>query len=256
MRPPRLKTPFRIFPKVTLTLLGVTLGVSGCASAQTRGPQVQAASAAATATRSQSDSTRYSRLTPEDYRLVAAELDIPVAAIRAVVEIEAGPAAKGFTPDSLPIINFDLTMFRQACARRKINLNKYKKSHAVVFNAPDRKKYGTTQRAQYARLRSAMEIDSIAAIEGTFWGMFQIGGFNWKLCGCSSPEDFVEKMSYSEREQLELFAEFLKARNLLRFIREKKWADFALRYNGPGYKKHRYDSKMAAAFRKFNSEEP
>nr|WP_238337401.1 N-acetylmuramidase domain-containing protein [Muribaculum gordoncarteri] len=57
----------------------------------------------------------------------------------------------------------------------------------------------------YERLKSALSIDSIAAIEGTFWGMFQIGGFNWKKCGTESPVDFARRMSTSEKEQLELF---------------------------------------------------
>lgn len=198
------------------------------------------------------DSLRYVCLTLQDYEDVAKELDIPVAAIRAVVEIEAGPGGEGFNPDHTPLINFDLTMFRQSAKRHGINLDKYRSSHATVFKPLDRQKYGSTQAAQYARLKSAMGIDTVAAIEGTFWGMFQIGGFNWKLCGCTSPREFVELMSYSEREQLELFAAFIRERNLVGYIRKKQWAEFALRYNGPGYKKHRYDSRLKAAFQRFS----
>lgn len=206
----------------------------------------------AAAEEQEDDASRYTSLTMADYKAVADELGIPVAAIRAVVEIEAGPKGEGFNPDNTPIINFDLTMFRQAAKRQGINLNKYKSSNAVVFRALDRKKYGSIQSAQYARLHSAMEIDTVAALEGTFWGMFQIGGFNWKLCGCKSVREFVELMSYSERAQLELFARFMEARNLVRFIRNKQWSEFALRYNGPGYKKHGYDKRMASAYKRFS----
>lgn len=198
------------------------------------------------------DSLRYVALTPADYQSVADELGISVAAIRAVVDIEAGPKGEGFNPDHTPIINFDLTMFRQAARRRGINLNKYKSSHAVVFAAPNRKKYGSYQAAQYARLDAAMTIDTIAALEGTFWGMFQIGGFNWKICGCGSVREFVHLMSYSEREQLELFAAFLRARSLVTYLKNREWAKFALRYNGTGYKKHGYDTRMAAAYAKYS----
>lgn len=195
-----------------------------------------------------SDSLRYISLTQTDYDKVAAELDIPVAAIRAVVEIEAGPRGEGFNPDHTPIINFDLTMFRQAARRRGININNYRKSHPVVFAPLNRRRFGSTQGAQYARLDSAMTIDTVAALEGTFWGMFQIGGFNWKLCGCSSVRDFVTRMKDSELAQLELFAAFIKSRGLDKYIRARDWAGFSLRYNGPGYKRMRYDSRMAAAF--------
>lgn len=198
----------------------------------------------------ETDSLRYRTLTRADYEEVAKEMDIPVAAIRAVVDIEAGARGEGFNPDHTPIINFDLTMFRQAARRRGIDINKYRGSHPVVFQAPNRRKYGSMQAAQYARLDAAMTIDTIAALEGTFWGMFQIGGFNWKLCGCGSVREFVHLMSYSEREQLELFAKFLKSRNLDQYIRNRDWSRFALCYNGPGYKKMRYDSRMAAAFAK------
>ncbi len=198
------------------------------------------------------DSLRYKTLTLGDYKKVASELDIPVAAIRAVVSIEAGPKAAGFNPDSTPIISFDLAMFKQAAKRRGIDLNLYKESHPVVFNSLNKRKYGSTQGAQYARLKGAMSIDSIAALEGTFWGMFQIGGFNWKLCGCESVYDFVERMSYSELEQLELFAAFMRARRLVKYIKAQDWDGFSLRYNGPGYKKHSYEARMAKAYEEFS----
>lgn len=198
------------------------------------------------------DSLRYKTLTISDYQRVASELDIPTAAIRAIVSIEAGPKAEGFNPDSTPIISFDLAMFRQAAKQRGIDINLYKESHPDVFNKLNKKKFGSTQKAQYARLKSAMSIDSIAALEGTFWGMFQIGGFNWKLCGCESVFDFIERISHSELEQLELFAAFMRARNLVKYIRAKDWDAFSLRYNGPGYKKHSYEIRMAKAYEEFS----
>lgn len=201
------------------------------------------------------DSLRYRTLTASDYEAVAGELDIPVACIRAVVDIEAGPKCEGFNPDNTPLINFDLTMFRQGARRRGINLNKYKASHAVVFAAPNVRKYGSRQAAQYARLDAAMTIDTVCALESTFWGMFQIGGFNWKICGCGSVREFVHRMSYSEREQLELFAAFLRARNLTSYLKNREWAKFSLRYNGAGYKKMGYDTRMAAAYARYSKQE-
>jgi len=194
---------------------------------------------------------RYLRLTEEDYAAVAAKLGINTAAIKAVVDIETGQRHEGFTADCKPIINFDLSMFKRFASRRGIKLGQYRKSHAVVFSSPNVARYGSRQSAQYARLDAAMTIDSVAAIEGTFWGMFQIGGFNWKLCGCESIGQFVERMSHSEREQLELFAAFVKSRGLDKYLRAHNWSGFSLRYNGPGYKRMGYDVKMAAAYRRY-----
>lgn len=201
------------------------------------------------------DADRYTRLTLDDYSAVADELGISVACIRAVVEIETGNRGEGFGPDSLPLINFDATMFRKYARLRGIDPGKYRQSHPEVFAKPDVRRHGSLQKAQYARLHRAMEIDTVAALEGTFWGMFQIGGFNWQLCGCDSVQQFVQRMAYSEREQLELFAAFVRARKLDRWLVKRDWAAFALRYNGPGYHKLNYDTRMARAYRKYLNEE-
>lgn len=193
----------------------------------------------------------WDRLTEDDYREVAAELDVEVAAIKAVVDIETGRKHQGFWKKGKAIINFDLSIYRTYVPRHGVNLSKARKKYPVIFRSPDVKKYGSQQAAQYARLEAAMEIDRASALESCFWGMFQIGGFNWRKCGCESVDEFCALMNRSERDQLELFAAFCRANDLVRFIRKKDWSAFALRYNGPGYKKHRYHKKMADAYKKF-----
>lgn len=197
------------------------------------------------------DVPHYGPLNEDDYRRIAEELGVEPAAIHAVVEIETGKTRRGFYADGYPVINFDLPVFRRAAARRGINLNKYASSHPTVFSAPNIRKYGSQQRAQQARLDAAMTIDSIAAIESTFWGMFQIGGFNWKLCGAESRADFVRMMKRSEFDQLRLFANYIRNTGLLQYLKSKNWAAFAKIYNGPSYASRGYHTRMAAAYRKF-----
>ncbi|MDE6308697.1 MAG: N-acetylmuramidase family protein [Muribaculaceae bacterium] len=194
---------------------------------------------------------RYARLTEDDYRQVAEELGVEVAAIKAVVDIEAGVKHQGFSAPGKALVNFDLSMFRKFSQNRGVNLNKYRKSHSTVFSAPNAKKYGSHQAAQLERLEQAKTINHDAAIEGTFWGMFQIGGFNWKKCGAESLDDFERRMNLSEREQLEMFAQFMKNDGLVKYLKNKDWAGFALRYNGPGYRKRNYHGRMAAAYNKY-----
>lgn len=190
------------------------------------------------------------RLTEEDYIDVARELGVEVAAIKAVVDIEAGKSHQGFWAPGKPLINFDLTMFRKFAQKRGVNLSKFRSSHAVVFSGPNASKYGSRQAGQQARLDAAKLINEQAAIEGTFWGMFQIGGFNWKKCGCESMDEFVERMSRSERDQLELFAKFIENSGLTKYLKAKNWSAFALRYNGPSYASRGYHTKMASAYRR------
>lgn len=190
------------------------------------------------------------RLTDDDYREVAEYLGVETAAIKAVVDIEAGRAHQGFFAPGKPIINFDLTMFRRFARKHGINLSRYNGSHAIVFSRPNAKRHGSTQAAQHARLDAAKSIDYVTAIEGTFWGMFQIGGFNWKLCGCDDIHDFVNKMNTSERTQLNLFAEFIRRQGLDKYLRNKNWAAFAYRYNGPSYASRGYHTRMASAYKR------
>lgn len=194
---------------------------------------------------------RSGRLTERDYKEVAEELGVEVAAIKAVVEIEAGKSHQGFWDEGKPLINFDLTIFRQMAKRNKVNLSKYSRSHSVVFSRPDSRKYGSQQAAQQARLDAAMTIDTLTAVQGTFWGMFQIGGFNWKKCGAASPEEFVRLMSRSERDQLELFGEFIVNSGLLSALKTKNWRAFAKGYNGPSYAARGYHTRLANAYARY-----
>ncbi len=193
-------------------------------------------------------------LTERDYEEFAAQFGVEVPAIKAVVEIETGKQHIGFWAEGKPIINYDLTVFRQMARKNKIDLSRYATSHAAAFGRPNISRYGSYQAAEQALLDCAMSIDSLSAIEGTFWGMFQIGGFNWHLCGCSSAQDFVKKMSTSERAQLELFGEFLSHTGLLKYLQAKNWSKFARWYNGPSYASRGYHTRLARAYAKFKGE--
>lgn len=199
-------------------------------------------------------SKRSGRLTEEDFKEVAAELGVEVAAIKAVVEIEAGRTHQGFWSENKPIINFDLAVFRKMAAKNKVSLSAAAKNHPVIFARPNVAKYGSQQAGQQARLDAARKVHDLSAIEGTFWGMFQIGGFNWKICGTSSPDEFVELMSRSERDQLELFAVFLKNTGLLQHLRNKNWAAFARGYNGNNYAARGYHTRLASAYAKYKKQ--
>ncbi len=186
-------------------------------------------------------------LTEADFEEVAARLGVDVAAIKAVVEIEAGKTHQGFAAPGQPLINFDLSMFRRFATRRGVNLSKYSKSHSIVFTSSK----GSQARA-HRRLEAAKSINHHAAVEGTFWGMFQIGGFNWKKCGAESLDDFVCRMARSERDQLDMFAEFITNAGLLKHLQNKNWAAFARGYNGPSYARRAYHTRMASAYAKHN----
>lgn len=190
--------------------------------------------------------TRYSSLTEQDFRLVADELGVEVAAMKAVVAIEAGADMKGFWAPGVPVVNFDPSMYRQFASKAP------SKAGDKDAKVPE----GLTGYAlkEWKQLTNARKTNAQGADMGTFWGMFQIGGFNYKLCGCKSVPEFVERMSYSELEQLELFAQFIINTGILKHLKNKDWAKFARAYNGPSYARRGYHTKMANAYKKFSAQ--
>ncbi len=185
-------------------------------------------------------------LTEQDFEEVAAGLGVEVAAIKAVVEIEAGRSHQGFSAPGVPIVNFDYSMFSRFAAKKGVNLSKYRQSHPMVFNGGGRR----GQSGEYQRLQYAKAIHPAAAIEGTFWGMFQIGGFNWSKRAMEGIEEFERLMSCSERDQLDLFAAFVKSTGLLKHLQSKNWSAFARGYNGPSYASRGYHTRLANAYRR------
>ena len=180
------------------------------------------------------EKTRYTKLTDEDFRIVAEELGVEVAAIKAVVSIEAGSNMKGFWAPGVPVINFDRAMYNRFRSKA------VDKSGAKGEKVPE----GLTGYAlqEWTQLINARKVNAQGANMGTFWGMFQIGGFNYKLCGCESVDEMVKLMAYSELEQLELFATFITNAGMLPDLKKKNWAGFARKYNGASYPRRTIES--------------
>ena len=193
------------------------------------------------------DPNRYKHLTDADFEKVAAELGVETAAIKAVVSIEAGAAMKGFWAPGVPVINFDRTMYKKYAPKAA--------SRAGAKGETVPKGLSGYALSEWTQLINARKTNAQGANMGTFWGMFQIGGFNYKVCGCESVDEFVRLMSYSELEQLELFAAFLRNTGYVNELRALNWAGFARKYNGPSYARRGYHTKMAKAYARVKAEE-
>jgi hypothetical protein len=182
-------------------------------------------------------------LTEQDYQRSADRLDCEVAAIKAVDEVEA--SGQGFLPSGEPKILFEAHIFD------RLTNGRFRKSHPTLSSAKwDRKLYGPAGQHQHKRLAQAVALDRESALQSASYGRFQVMGFNWKLCGYRSLQHFINAMYRSEGDHLDAFVGYVKARGLADELQRKDWAGFALGYNGPGYKENRYDTKLAAAYRK------
>ena len=190
---------------------------------------------------------RYTTLTDYDYRIIAEELDVEIAAIKAVVRIEAGASLEGFWAPGVPVINFDRAMYNKVRSTSKAKAPAGEAVPSGIKSA-----YG---RKEWSQLVAARKANLDKANMGTFWGMFQIGGFNYKQCGRETVQEFVDRMSFSEFEQLQLFANFIKNTGMLTDLRNKNWAGFARKYNGSSYRARGYHTRMAREYQKYKAQE-
>jgi N-acetylmuramidase len=190
-------------------------------------------------------------LTNEDFARAAKELNVEVAAIRAVAEVEA--AGAGFLADGRPAILYEAHIFHAETKGKHANA---KDRRGVALSSPswNSKLYGATGAAQHNRYEDARQLDADAANKACSWGTFQILGQNHKVCGFDNSQDFVDAMwTGGASAHLDAFVKFIKGNNLDGALRNKDWAKFARGYNGPGYAQNAYDKKMASAYARWKA---
>lgn len=182
-----------------------------------------------------------------DYGDAANQLGCDKAAVMAVVDVEA--AGDGFLPDGRCDILFERHKFFQAI-EKKYGTSKAKElqsQHPTICN-PESGGYAGNE-GEYPRLAVAEAIDAECAAASASWGMFQIMGFHFALCGYPSAVAFSEAMKASERNQLKAFVAFVKSQTgMLAALRARDWTTLARLYNGPKYYEHKYDTRLATAY--------
>ncbi|WAP68170.1 N-acetylmuramidase family protein [Jiella pelagia] len=187
------------------------------------------------------------RLTATDYQDAANFLKTGVAEIRAVVEVEA--AGRGFFPDNRPKILFEPHVFyrqlgpgmeRDAAVQAGVAYKKWKT-----------KPYPKSANERYQQLATAMNINITMALRSASWGLPQMMGFNYTVCGYAGVISMVEDFKKGERQQLVAMLKFFQSRGIDDDLRAHRWVDFAGPYNGPGQAVF-YANKLKAAYEKFS----
>jgi len=189
-------------------------------------------------------------LTEADFQAAGRTLGCSAAAVKAVCEVEAPQGA--FDDAGRPRILFEGHKFSAATGGR------YDRSHPTLSHPRwTREHYARGATAdirnagEHQRLQNAAALDRQAALASASWGRFQILGSNHRACGFATVQAFINAIYAGERVQLDAFVAFILNEGLAPAMRERRWAEFARRYNGPAYAENNYDGKLAAAFRKF-----
>ncbi len=199
-------------------------------------------------------------LSEQNLQQAAESLNIEVAAIKAVNEVES--RGEGFLNDQ-PVILFERHVFWKRLKGVGIDPRPLQAGNEDILSTQWGGYIGGV--AEYGRMTRAQMINSAAALESASWGLFQIMGYHWKALGYDDVKDFVVRMQHSEADHLEAFVRFLKANRLERYLRLAEGQDslqlsnfthFARRYNGPMYERNHYHTKMMKAYRRYKKQQP
>ncbi len=191
-----------------------------------------------------------------DIEAFAQTHELEIAVVQAVRDVESN--GNGFLSNGLPVILFEGHIFWRQLEKRGYNPASMVPGYEDVLYRYWTRKYYQGGIGEWNRLRKAATIRSdIKVSEAAYcsasYGLFQIMGFHYELLGYATVMEFVADMKKDEATQLKAFGEFLSANQLLTYLRNHQWTAFARRYNGPGYKQNQYDTKLAAAYRKYTA---
>lgn len=161
--------------------------------------------------------------------------------IHAVIDVEA--SGGGFDAKKRPKMLFEPHVFYR-------NLTGVERTHAVSAGlAYAAWKPGAYPSDSYPRLSAAMAINETAALKAASWGLGQILGENFVAAGYDSPQQMVLAfVEGGESEHLAAMVRFIVHNKLDDELRAHNWAGFARGYNGAGYAKNGYHTKLAARY--------
>ncbi len=202
------------------------------------------------------------KITEQSFVNAAKKIGCSVAMVKAIYEVES--QGSGFLATGEVKILFEPHIFWKELRNKGIDPQKVLNSKPILNDKKQvigseydnilyptwgTKPYGKISE-QHKRLDKAVKIDRDAALKSASWGLFQILGNNYKLCGCASLQGFINKMSEGEESQLELFVNYIINSHLDDEMREEDCVGFARAYNGPMYYKNSYDKKIKIALKK------
>jgi len=178
----------------------------------------------------------------------AKKLGLGVNVLKAVAIVESmGHGFLDYTPIK-PKILFEGHVFYRLLTKAGYDTVEIAKRYPTIcFKAYTRSHYRGGNE-EFIRLKTAMTIDYDIALESASWGMFQIMGFNYALCGFKDVKTYVNSNYNGADNHFMNFCAFIKNRGLIKFLKDKDFSKFARYYNGVGYKSNKYDDKMRDAY--------
>lgn len=187
---------------------------------------------------------------------MARDVAIMPSMLLAIVDKESTGA--GFLPDGRAVILFERHKFYQ------FTKAKYNEKQAEAWRAENSNVcfpvwthdayFGGA--GEWDRFEAARSMEAEIAMLSTSWGLMQVMGFNYHVCGYDNVQDMVQDMTLNETLQMRAAINFIcKQPNLYTAAKNRNFEGVARVYNGAGFKKNNYDvilAQLEAKNRNFN----
>lgn len=184
----------------------------------------------------------------------AQRLGVEPAALCAVVQIESGgvvfAAVEGRNE---PLIRFEGHYLDR---RLKGAVRDAARRAGLAHPEAGKIKNPKDQPGRYRMLTRAFEYGAAEAIESCSWGVGQVMGAHWQWLKYTSAADLMNSARSGVAGQIGLMGRFVERAGLVGALQRRDWPAFARGYNGPAYRKNKYDTKLAAAYASFASGSP
>ena len=171
-------------------------------------------------------------------------LGVDAATLWAMLSVET--LGRGFLPDRRPQILFERHVFHGLTG------GQFDQTDPDISN-PQPGGYGPPGTAQYPRLTRAVVLDQDAALKSASWGLGQVMGENYRIAGFADVGSMVQAMAASEDSQLAAVVGFILSKKLEKPLQNQDWAGYAHGYNGAGYAKNSYDTRLAQSYAVFKA---
>lgn len=194
----------------------------------------------------------FTQATADEIRKAATEFGIEAAALLAVAEIESGGSVFAVIDGRQePLIRFEGHYFD-----RRLSGEAQARARAEGLASPNAGAVANpaSQAARWELLERAAAINHKAAYESVSWGLGQVMGSHWEWLGFAHVDALVAEARSGAAGQAKLMARFIQKSGLKDALEKRDWEAFARGYNGPGFRRNAYHTKLAAAYRRHGGE--
>ncbi|MEM7619755.1 MAG: N-acetylmuramidase domain-containing protein [Pseudomonadota bacterium] len=179
-------------------------------------------------------------LTDDDIIHIASLLNIEPALLDAIRKTEApngGFDSKGrliILPEKHKIYQYMSAKERHIALRKNLVTKRWSKKTQYKGFGSYRKHTGFAGDRRWGFVERVSQVNKYATYMGTSFGLMQIMGFNYRLCGYNTVFDMVSDFETGEKQQLFAAVRFIKSKGKIDVFVDRDFRGIAAFYNGTG----------------------